>query len=249
MPTIVDRTLEECAGPGVEDLPRLPAVITVPGADMRFTAESYYKFPDGTLMSSWDDVYTPGGVHKLTPEGTGVAGATKPMLTRIAGHRALSFDGISNLIGANYGIQEGYTFTIVAYMPEQLLNRFLATTIDSATTFRGLGVEASGLIKWWGNGLVTGPQLTPGWHIITVVADGLNTKIRLDDVTTGGATLNTTQMNRNKFVLGGSIHSAANRARFYAAEVINYPRALTDAEIEKIHTSYKLRYDLEEIQP
>lgn len=241
MATLVQRTLDEFTGPNVANLPRLPAVVPVQGADIRLSAESYFKFPDGTLLSTWDDVYT-GNAVSLTPAKTGITGATRPELTRRGPHRVARFDGVKAATGVNYNRAEPFTLCMVVYCPVQLTNSFIATTIDSPTTFKGLGVEAGGLIKWWGNGVVTGPQLTPGWHFIGIIADGLSTKLCLDNTIVGGAEAGTAYT-RNKLNFGGSVHST-RFTQIDIAEPINFPRALTEEELIQVRTAYQLRYDL-----
>lgn len=239
MATLVHQLYDELQGADINTRPRLPLVVTVHGVDLRVSAETYRRFPDGTSMSSWDDTSTGSGA-KLTPEKTDIAGATKPTLSTVDGRRVVSFNGTTDATGINYNTAEPFTITMLFKLPEVVTNAFLLTTLGSGSAFKGLGVEGGGLIKWWGAGIVTGPALTAGWHIVTIVSDGLLTTLRLDDVVTGGATAGTAYT-RAKLNIGGSAHST-RRTRMDVAEVINWPRPLTAAEVDQMHKSIKTRY-------
>ncbi|MGX1750511.1 LamG-like jellyroll fold domain-containing protein [Glutamicibacter protophormiae] len=241
MPTLVQRTYDNFTGSNVANLPRLPAVITVPGADLRLTAESYFRFPDGTGMSTWDDVYTGSGAS-LTPAKTGITGATRPELNRRGQHRVIRFNGVNNATGINYNRAEPFTLCMVIYCPVQLADAFIATTIDSSSTFKGLGVTNTGLLKWWGGGVVTGPQLTPGWHFIAITADGIETKLCLDTSIVGNAS-SQASFTRSKLNIGGSVHSS-RFTQMDIAEILNFPRALSTEELALVRADYTRRYDL-----
>lgn len=239
MTAIIQQTNDEFTGADVNLLPHLPATIPVPGVDLRISAEIYTRFPDGTNLSSWDDTFT-AGAARLTPAKTDIAGATAPKLATVDGRRVASFNGTTDATGVNYNSPEPFTTTMVFKLPLAVTNTFLLTTLGAGSAFKGLGVEGGGLIKWWGDGVVTGPQLTAGWHIVTIVSDGLNTRLRLDDVVTAGATAGPAYT-RAKLNIAGSAHSS-KRTRMDVAEIVNFPRALTTDEVATIHATLKKRY-------
>lgn len=229
----------EFTGPGVGDLPRLPAYIPIGGYDRRFHAQSLMSLADGSAVSAWTDTEVSG--TSMTPAGSGLAGATAPVAATVGSNKTVRFDGVANATGILYLSNEPYTFTMVVYLAATRTNAWLMNVVDSGQF--ALFTNGANNVVWYGANRATSTgTLDAGWHIITVVAAGSATSIRLDDSVTeqnaaGGAYV------RRRIGLGGSPLNT-NRAKYDVAEVIHWPTALTAAEVEQVHGALKSRYGL-----
>lgn len=229
----------EFTGPGISDLPQLPAYIPVGGYDRRFHAQSAAGVPDGVVVNSWADTEVSGTF--MTAAGSGVAGATSPVAGTVGKHKTIRFDGVANALGILYLANEPYTFTMAFYLATPRTNAWLMNVVDSGQF--ALFTNANNNVLWYGvNRATTAATLGAGWHIITVVAAGSLTTLRVDDVVTaqsaaGGA------YERKRLALGGSPVNSS-RAKYDVAEVIHWPTALSAAEVGQVHASLKARYGI-----
>lgn len=239
MSALVQYGFEEFTGPNIGQLDRLPVFMPVAGYDRRFHAQHFSNFNDGTTVTAWLDAEVSG--TSMSVAGSGVSDATNPTLGTRSGHRVVRFDGVKNALGILYINPEPFTFTIAFYQPTIALNRFMVSVADTGQF--ALFTDAAGLPSFWGGGRAKSEQaLTPGWHVVTVVADGANTRIRVDDLEAFTPTSGFSYT-RNRLTLGGSNFNG-NRMQFDVAEVFHWPRALTSAEVGSAHAAIKSRYGI-----
>ncbi|MGP9034890.1 hypothetical protein ACT17S_17695 [Glutamicibacter mysorens] len=244
MAALVQTVFAEFTGDNVSSLPKLPAIIPLRNPVFRVAAEHFYKFLDGTSVTSWYDVTT-GSNQYMSPAKSQITGATAPKLATRNGNRVVRFNGTTDAIGMPFVTSTPVTFTMVVYLPVTAVSKFLLTTINSESTFAGLGIEnTGGFAKYWGDGatVTSTNAMGAGWHIVTVVADGASSRIRLNDTTvtateTGGARPQT------MINLGGSTHSTS-RTQMDLAELIYWQQAPTSTEISAVHARLKAHYDL-----
>lgn len=239
MTALVQYGFGEFTGPNIGSLDRLPAFIPVPGYDRRFVAQHFQQLNDGATVTAWVDTEVSG--TSMTAAGSGIVDATSPTLGTVSGHRVVRFDGVKNALGILYVNPEPYTFTTAFYLPAPVVNAFMVSVSDVGQF--ALFTNGAGIPAFYGNGRATAPNaLAAGWHIITVVANGANTRIRIDDseaftYTSGGA------YDRRRLTLGGSSFNA-NRARFDVVEEIHWPKALDTTEVGNVHAVLKSRYGI-----
>ncbi|HAY43613.1 MAG TPA: hypothetical protein DCY59_08705 [Micrococcaceae bacterium] len=239
MPALVQYAYEEFTGPNINSRPRLPAFIPVPRYDRRFHSGSFGAQSDGTTVNTWTD--TEVSLTNMSTAGSGVTGATAPILGTVSGNRVVRFDGIKNALGILYTNPEPYTFTLVFYQGAANLGKFLVGLSDSGAI--GLVTDSPGLPKFWGRGQATSSApLSTGWHIITVIADEANTRIRVDDNSSFTYSLGQAY-ERRRLTLGGSPYNTA-LAKIDVAEIVHWPSALSISDVEKVHSTFKSRYSL-----
>lgn len=239
MPAIVQYAYNEFTGPDINSRPRLPAFIPVAGYDRRFHTGSFGNQSDGSTVSTWTD--TEKSLTNMSLAGSGITGATAPILGTVGGNRVVRFDGVKNALGILYINPEPYTFSIVFYQGVQNSSRFLVGLADGVAI--GLVTDAPGVLKFWGAANVQGPAaLSVGWHIATVVANGANTSIRIDDFVSTGYT-NGQLYERKRLTLGGSSYNT-NHAKIDVAEIVHWPKALSASEVASVHSVFKGRYGL-----
>ena len=239
MPAIVQYAFDEFTGPDINSRPRLPAFIPVAGYDRRFHAGSFGTQADGSTVNTWTD--TEVSLTTMSTAGSGIAGATAPILGTVSGNRVVRFDGVKNALGILYINPEPYTFTIVFYQGAINSGKFLVGLTDAQAI--GLVTDAPGVAKFWGKAQVAdSAPLSVGWHIITVVANGPDTVISADGRSSTGFT-NGQIYERRRLTLGGSSFNA-NHAKIDVAEIVHWPKALTATEIATMQATFKSRYSL-----
>lgn len=239
MPAIVQYAFDEFTGPDISSRPRLPVFIPVAGYDRRFHAGSFGAQSDGTTVNAWTD--TEVSLTNMSTAGSGISGATAPILGTVSGNRVVRFDGVKNALGILYINPEPYTFTIVFYQGTSNSGKFLVGLTDAQAI--GLVTDTPGVVKFWGKAQVvdTAP-LSVGWHIITVVANGPDTVISVDGRTNTGYT-NGQLYERRRLTLGGSSFNT-NHAKIDVTEIVHWTKALTTAEIASMHAAFKSRYGI-----
>lgn len=240
MPALVQYGFEEFTGPNIGQLDRLPVFIPVSGYDRRFYAQHFSNFLDGTVVREWPDTEVSKVV--LTTADSGITGATMPVLGTRSSHRVVRFNGVKDSLGSRYLNGEPFTFTIVFYQPAPAADKFMVSTSDT-TGLASLYLNDTGAPTFRGTSRVKAASpLAAGWHVITLVASGTSSRIRVDDdtaftVEAGGAYV------RNRLTLGASTFNS-NNAAFDVAELVHWPSALTAAEVANVHASFKGRYGI-----
>ena len=231
----------EFVGASIGDLPRLPARVPVAGFARRWFAQHFDQFPDGTTIVEWPDTVVKS---KLTPAGSLIGDATNPILATRGDHRVVRFDGAKNALGVSYtpAKTEPFTVTMVMYLPASpAANGFLYALSD--TELKALYTDSAGVPVFRSVGSATAPAaLSAGWHVITGVADGANTRLRIDD----GQTFTyaaSTAFTRSMISLGRSAWGGG-ALRFDVADVVEWPTALTPSQVDEVHAQFKTRYGI-----
>lgn len=232
----------EFVGGNVSKLPKLPILPPVAGYVRRWYAQHFDQFSDGVSITSWPDTVVNAQLRSST---SGIADATMPKLATVSGERVVRFDGVKDALGAPYtpAVKEPFTVSMVFYIPvSPMASGFLYAT--DGTRLKGLFTTAQGTASMYANGNAASPTvLGAGWHVITAVADGVNTKIRVDDNATFTYSAGTTTWERQVTTLGRSPWGGG-AARFDLAEAIEYDDALSDSEIGQLHAAFKARYGI-----
>lgn len=239
MPTLVQYAYESFTGDNVASMDRLPAYLPVQGYDRRYYAESFSHVYDGAAVTTWPD--RAGSGTSLTPSGSTITGATAPVMGTVGRERVVRFNGATDALGQLYINDEPYTFTLAFYLPMAQPSVWLVSVAD--TGYVGLLTKATRNPDFWGTGRAsTAGELQAGWHVITVRAQGVNTSIRVDNTTEFTYAPGANYV-RRRLTLGGATANS-NRARMDVAELVHWPRALTTAEIDSVHTALVGRYGI-----
>lgn len=226
-------------GSNVSALPQLPAFIPVQGYTRRWFAQHFDQFLDGTPIAEWPDAVANS---KVTAAGSKIAGATSPVLASRGKNRVVRFNGSTDALGISDTpvTAEPFTVSMVFYAPTTpMVNAFLYATNE--TLLKGLMTNSEGVVQMRASGQAeSSAAMGTGWHIVTAVANGASTKVRVDDNVTftftasSAAPRNTTTFGRSGW--GGG---AAN---YELAEAVEWSSALTDSQISQVHSTFKARY-------
>lgn len=222
-------------GAGAGELPMIHNALPVPGAVRRFIAAGT-RVPEGSPVERWAD--EAGSGTALTTAGT-----TAPVMSTVAGVKAVKFNGTSDGLQQNLALPAGHSVVLVGNIvtpntsgTTTLLGAYQTANVDAGriqTSLTDLYVNA-------GQGLKVGAGLNvTGWRVIIVTFNGANSPVTVNGTRYTG---DPGALPRAVFSLG--FERAGMWSTLAVAEAAVYGRALTTADHDKLTAYLRDKYGI-----